>query len=99
MGRRGRAGPRIRRRRSSRGGLSLLDCGHHAEPGCAVRAAVEDGTLHADRFEGWRKLAREERFRALEMDAVARRAERKRWAVIGKAGAARSRAKRGEFGH
>ena len=75
------------------------DCGHHAEPGCAVRAAVEDGTLHADRFEGWRKLAREERFRALEMDAVARRAERKRWAVIGKAGAARSRAKRGEFGH
>ncbi len=60
---------------------------------------MEDGTLHADRFEGWRKLAREERFRALEMDAVARRAERKRWAVIGKAGAARSRAKRGEFGH
>jgi ribosome biogenesis GTPase len=75
------------------------DCGHQTEPGCAVRAAVDDGTLHSDRFEGWRKLAREERFRALEMDAVARRAERKRWAVIGKAGAARSRAKRGEFGH
>jgi butyrate kinase len=59
---------------------------------------VEGGTLHVDRFEGWRKLAREERFRALEMDAVARRAERRRWAVIGKAGAARSKAKRGEFG-
>ena len=67
----------------------FTDCGHESEPGCAVRAAVEDGTLHSDRFEGWRKLAREERFRALEMDAVARRAERKRWAVIGKAGAAR----------
>jgi ribosome biogenesis GTPase len=77
----------------------FTDCGHDSEPGCAVRAAVDDGTLHSDRFEGWRKLAREERFRALEMDAVARRAERKRWAVIGKAGAARSRAKRGEFGH
>jgi ribosome biogenesis GTPase len=77
----------------------FTDCGHDSEPGCAVRAAVDDGTLHSDRFEGWRKLAREERFRALEMDAVARRAERKRWAVIGRAGAARSRAKRGEFGH
>jgi ribosome biogenesis GTPase len=77
----------------------FTDCGHEREPGCAVRAAVEGGTLHADRFEGWRKLAREERFRALEMDAVARRAERKRWAIIGKAGSARSKAKRGGFGH
>jgi hypothetical protein len=61
-----------------------------------VRAALEDGTLGTGRFESWRKLAREERFRALEMDAVARRAERKRWAVIGKAGAARAKVKRGE---
>ena len=74
------------------------DCRHASEPGCAVRIAVADGTLHTDRFDGWQKLAREERFRALEMDAVARRAERKRWAVIGKAGAARSKAKRGEWG-
>jgi ribosome biogenesis GTPase len=74
------------------------DCRHEGEPGCAVRAAIDEGALAADRFEGWRKLAREERFRALEMDAVARRAERKRWAAIGKAGAARANAKRGEWG-
>jgi ribosome biogenesis GTPase len=74
------------------------DCRHETEPGCAVRAAVADGTLHADRFEGWRKLEREERHRALEMDAVARRAAQRRWAAIGKAGAARSKAKRGEWG-
>jgi ribosome biogenesis GTPase len=74
------------------------DCRHDSEPGCAVREAVEDGALGADRFAGWRKLAREERYRALEMDAGARRAERKRWAAIGKAGAARSKAKRGEWG-
>jgi ribosome biogenesis GTPase len=73
------------------------DCRHEREPGCAVRAAVADGTLGTDRFAGWRKLEREERFRALEMDAVARRAERRRWAVIGKEGAARSKAKRGEW--
>ncbi|HYN48535.1 MAG TPA: ribosome small subunit-dependent GTPase A [Candidatus Nanopelagicales bacterium] len=74
------------------------DCRHEGEPGCAVRAAIDEGALAADRFEGWRKLAKEERFRALEMDAVARRTERKRWAAIGKAGAARANAKRGEWG-
>ena len=76
----------------------FADCGHGGEPGCAVRAALDDGSLGADRFEGWRKLAREERFRALEMDAVARRAERKRWAAMLREGAARSKAKRGEWG-
>jgi ribosome biogenesis GTPase len=74
------------------------DCRHEREPGCAVRAAVADGALGADRFAGWQKLAREERYRALEMDAGARRAEKKRWAAIGKAGAARSKAKRGDWG-
>jgi ribosome biogenesis GTPase len=74
------------------------DCRHESEPGCAVRAAVAEGALGADRFAGWQKLAREERYRALEMDAGARRAEKKRWAAIGKAGAAISRAKRGEYG-
>jgi ribosome biogenesis GTPase len=74
------------------------DCRHESEPGCSVRAAVADGTLDKDRFEGWRKLEREERHRAIEMDALARRAEQRRWAAIGKAGAARSKAKRGEWG-
>jgi ribosome biogenesis GTPase len=76
----------------------FTDCGHVGEPGCAVRAALDDGSLGADRFEGWRKLTREERFRELEMDAVARRAERKRWAAMLREGAARSKAKRGEWG-
>ncbi|SMP26483.1 ribosome small subunit-dependent GTPase A [Shimia sagamensis] len=37
------------------------DCAHESEPGCAVRAAIEAGTLGADRFERWRKLEAEER--------------------------------------
>jgi len=76
----------------------FADCRHEREPGCAVRAAVEDGSLGAGRLAGWRKLEREERFRAIEMDAVARRAERRRWAAIVRAGAARAKAKRGERG-
>jgi ribosome biogenesis GTPase len=74
------------------------DCRHEHEPGCAVRAAVAGGTLRAERFAGWQKLAREERFRALEVDAVARRAEQRRWTRLTREGAARSKAKRGEWG-
>jgi ribosome biogenesis GTPase len=36
------------------------DCAHGAEPGCAVRAAIADGTLTSDRFDRWRKLAVED---------------------------------------
>ncbi|OBZ95137.1 GTPase RsgA [Pararhizobium polonicum] len=32
------------------------DCTHDHEPGCAVRAAVNAGTLDADRLARWRKL-------------------------------------------
>jgi ribosome biogenesis GTPase len=35
------------------------DCSHAAEPGCAVRAAVEGGRLGAARLEGWRRLVAE----------------------------------------
>ena len=36
------------------------DCSHDAEPGCAVRAAIESGEIDVDRFSRWRKLVREE---------------------------------------
>ena len=36
------------------------NCGHGNEPGCAVRAAIADGTLTSVRFDRWRKLAAEE---------------------------------------
>lgn len=42
------------------GRCRFADCGHVSEPGCAVRAAVEAGTLDPDRLERWRKLARED---------------------------------------
>src|SRR5438874_2543014 len=48
------------------------DCGHAGEPGCAIRAALDAGTLAADRYAGYRKLAREEAFITQKRDAVAR---------------------------
>ena len=35
------------------------DCQHQAEPGCAVKAALADGTLPATRFDSWLELERE----------------------------------------
>jgi ribosome biogenesis GTPase len=35
------------------------DCQHQSEPGCAVRLAVEQGAVAADRYESYRGIARE----------------------------------------
>lgn len=37
------------------------DCAHNGEPGCAVQAAIEDGTLDPDRLRRFRKLLSEDR--------------------------------------
>ena len=44
------------------------DCVHRAEPGCAVLAAVADGTLDAGRLENWRALEAEAASAALRAD-------------------------------
>jgi ribosome biogenesis GTPase len=50
------------------------DCRHESEPDCAVRAAIEAGTLDPGRLEGHAKLRREAAFRAAGEDpAEARR--------------------------
>jgi ribosome biogenesis GTPase / thiamine phosphate phosphatase len=36
----------------------FLDCSHLREPGCAVRAALDAGTLHPRRYESYRRLRR-----------------------------------------
>lgn len=35
------------------------DCSHETEPGCAIREAIENGTLPEKRFESYRKLKKE----------------------------------------
>nr|WP_299908433.1 ribosome small subunit-dependent GTPase A [Sphingomonas bacterium] len=36
------------------------DCAHGNEPGCAVQAAIAEGTLTSERFDRWQQLAAEE---------------------------------------
>ncbi len=37
----------------------FADCGHETEPGCAIQAALADGTLTRERWERYRALERE----------------------------------------
>ncbi|MCK6264677.1 ribosome small subunit-dependent GTPase A [Vibrio sp. ZSDE26] len=38
------------------------DCSHHSEPGCAIQAALNDGTLEERRFISYQKLMKEQAF-------------------------------------
>jgi ribosome biogenesis GTPase len=58
------------------------DCAHAREPGCAVLAAIDDGTLALDRLRSWRKLQRELEAIAARTDHRLRVARKKRWKQI-----------------
>ncbi|MCC6698405.1 MAG: ribosome small subunit-dependent GTPase A [Candidatus Hydrogenedentes bacterium] len=60
------------------------DCTHESEPGCAVRAAVEDGSLAPDRWESFLKLRRELNYLARKQDHHLAAAERAKWKRIAK---------------
>ncbi|MEC4020918.1 ribosome small subunit-dependent GTPase A [Streptomyces sp. H27-D2] len=55
------------------------DCAHGEEPGCAVLAAVDDGSLPHRRLESYRKLLRENRRLAARTDARLRAEIRRDW--------------------
>ncbi len=56
----------------------FADCRHETEPDCAIRAAIEAGTLSADRLASHHKLESERHSAELRADARARReADRK----------------------
>lgn len=73
------------------------DCGHDREPGCAVQAALADGTLDAERLASWKKLQREMAHERRKEDPAARKAEQQRWIAIQKSARAWTKAKRGRF--
>lgn len=56
-------------------GCRFSDCRHENEPGCAVRAAIDAGTIEASRLARWRKLIAEE---ARNSESLAERRSRDR---------------------
>ncbi|RPK56313.1 putative ribosome biogenesis GTPase RsgA [Streptomyces sp. ADI96-02] len=71
------------------------DCAHEAEPGCAVRGALADGSLPERRFDSYRKLLRENQRIAARTDARLRSEIRKDWKRKGAEGRAALEVKRG----
>lgn len=60
------------------------DCGHVSEPGCAVRAAVEEGRLPGQRLESYHKLRKELVALAVRQDRRLEAEQRKKWRSIHK---------------
>ncbi|HUQ77427.1 MAG TPA: ribosome small subunit-dependent GTPase A [Patescibacteria group bacterium] len=60
------------------------NCSHNGEPGCAIAAALADGSLGADRLESWQKLIGETAHHARRVDALARAEETRKWKAIGR---------------
>ena len=69
------------------------DCRHQTEPGCAVLAAVEQGTLDAERLESWHKLQREAEWIATLNDPLLAKERKQEWRALTKAAEARIRDK------
>jgi ribosome biogenesis GTPase len=67
------------------------DCTHEHEPGCAVLAAVEDGSLASDRLHSWRKLQRELRAIEIRHNALLRKEEVRKWKLRSKEAQGRTR--------
>ena len=51
------------------------DCGHRAEPGCRIKAALRDGDLEPARWAGYQKLQREIAFEQRRVTERERRSE------------------------
>jgi ribosome biogenesis GTPase len=62
----------------------FADCEHRTEPGCAVIAALAEGTLDPRRWESHQKLQRELRHIAAKTDVRLRQADRDKWKQIHK---------------
>ncbi|APE32778.1 ribosome small subunit-dependent GTPase A [Nocardia mangyaensis] len=62
----------------------FTDCAHESEPGCAVLAAVDNGTLPERRLASYRKLAKENEYQAAKTDKRLAAEREKVWRDITK---------------
>jgi ribosome biogenesis GTPase len=66
------------------GACRFRDCQHQGEPGCAVAAALANGTIDADRVASFAKLRREDAFVERQQDPRSAAANKGRWKTIHK---------------
>lgn len=76
-------------------GCRFRDCAHEEEPGCAVKAALEEGTLKGSRLRSYQKLKREIAAAERRLDPIHAERPKRRWKSISKI--IRSKYKRGRY--
>src|SRR5262249_10265747 len=70
------------------------DCTHRAEPGCAIQAALEDGSLDPGRWQSFQKLQREQAYAARRADPQLEREVKNHWKKLHRAHRQRLRLER-----
>lgn len=60
------------------------DCKHDGEPGCAVKAAIDEGILDENRLNSYKKLEKELAYLDRKIDKRAQVEEKKKWKKINK---------------
>lgn len=60
------------------------DCKHKGEPGCAVKAAIDEGVLEEERLRSYKKLEKELAYLERKLDKRAQVEEKKKWKKINK---------------
>ncbi|WP_077621864.1 ribosome small subunit-dependent GTPase A [Sediminibacillus massiliensis] len=58
------------------------DCSHGSEPGCAVLAAIENGSLSPERLSNYKKLQKEQAYFERKADKRAQLQEKQKWKKI-----------------
>jgi len=61
------------------------DCAHVGEEGCAVQAAIDNGSLEFDRFSNYRKMRKEAAYLDRQLDIRAQLDQKAKWKKIHKA--------------
>lgn len=72
------------------------DCAHRTEPGCAVQAALDDGSLDPSRWQSFKKLQREQAYATRKANHSLAREDRATWRKIHKSQRAQYRFKYGD---
>lgn len=74
----------------------FTDCSHTTEPGCAVSAALADGSLELSRWQSYQRLQRETAFEVRRVDRRASQKHKTEWKKVTKQLRQRVREKRGD---
>ena len=67
------------RQRKRRVKMMIAEDSHRSEPGCAIQAALDDGTIESERWDSFLKLQREVSYQDRREDRQKMAEEKKKW--------------------